>query len=96
MLSSVLIVSSYGRLLERIRTDKPRGNCRKAGIILSWIACAERTLKVHELLDAIALSSTHELTMRTKLIVQELDRCKPLIEVDRSGRVVFVHFTVKE
>ncbi|KAK5121671.1 hypothetical protein LTR85_004843 [Meristemomyces frigidus] len=88
---------AYGRLLQHIRADSPRGNLQKARAIFSWIACAARPLKVYELLDALAFCThPYVLSDHTKLAAQQLDRCKPLIEVDRYGCVCFVHASVKE
>ena len=65
--------------------------------MLSWIASANRPLKTYEVVDGIVLcKDPHLLNESTKLTSQELDRCRPLIEVNDFGKVSFVHFTVKE
>jgi hypothetical protein len=80
-----------------MRNDVPTGSLRKTYSILSWVACSKRPLRAVELLDGIALShEPYELSSVSKLSTAELGRCIPLIEVDHSGFVNFVHFSAKE
>jgi hypothetical protein len=65
--------------------------------MLSFIAFARWPLKTFEILDGVTLCTPpYRLDESTKLMEQELERCKPLIEVDDRGKVFFVHFTIKK
>ena len=65
--------------------------------MLAFVAFAQWPLKTFELLDAVAFCTPpYQLKESTKLMEQELERCKPLIEIDDRGRIFFVHFTVKK
>lgn len=87
----------YERLLEDLASDDPQGSLRRATALFSLIALADRPLKTYEAVDGIVLCEhPYQLNESTKLTPRELDRCKPLIEIDTSGNVSFVHFTVKE
>jgi hypothetical protein len=89
-------VYRYGRIIEELRQDDP-DRLKRATALLSWIACADRPLKTYEVLDGVVLcKDPYQLKESTKLTSQVLNRCKPLIEIDASGNVSFVHFTVKE
>lgn len=90
-------MTSYGRILQHISKDGGPGNAQKLMRILSWVALAQRPLRTHELLDAIAFSQEpYKLDLGSKLDSRVLDRCKPLIDVDSRGTVSFVHASAKE
>ncbi len=64
--------------------------------MFSLIAFARWPLKAFELLDAVVFfTPPYQLTENKKLMQQELERYKPLVEIDDRGRVFFVHFTIK-
>ena len=86
----------YGRILKILGGNNPRGQ-KRAAALLSWIALADRPLKTYEVLDGIVLcKEPFILNQSTKLASEELARYKPLIEIDASGNVSFVHFSVKQ
>jgi hypothetical protein len=61
------------------------------------MACSFRTLKPYELQDGIVFSPGNTvLNDATKLSIDILDLCKPLIERGLSNTIDFVHFSAKE
>jgi hypothetical protein len=65
--------------------------------ILEWMACSYRTLKIYEILDAIAFRPEYTAPdLRMKMRREVLDQCQPLIEYGHSNTVDFVHFSAKE
>jgi hypothetical protein len=82
--------------LERINNLKEHS--RRTSIrILKWMACSFRTLKPYELQDGIVFSPGNTvLNDATKLSIDILDLCKPLIERGLSNTIDFVHFSAKE
>lgn len=87
----------YDRILEGLAKDDPQGSLGRITALFSLIALADRPLKTYEAVDGIVLCKhPYKLDEFTKLTSGELDRCKPLIEIDTAHNVSFVHFTVKE
>jgi hypothetical protein len=65
--------------------------------ILEWLACSYQVLKTHEILDGVTIHGTNtELSPQTRLRIEVLDLCRPLIENGPNGTVDFVHFSAKE
>lgn len=65
--------------------------------ILGWMAGSRRTVKSYEILDGISLfPGCTELNAKTKMRIDVLDLCRPLIEDGPRSTVDFVHFSAKE
>ena len=65
--------------------------------MLQWIAFSFRPLKKFELQDGIVLHDGNTvLDESTKILVDILDLCKPIIEEGPANTVIFVHFSAKE
>jgi hypothetical protein len=92
-----LIVSSYGRILDRIQLTYSEYSRHKAVRILEWMACSYRPLKIHEVQDGILFEpGVVFLNEATKLKRSVLEVCKPIIEEGVGNTVSFVHFSAKE
>ena len=77
--------------------DLSQQNSEKAVRILEWIACSFRMMKIHEVQDGIVLHSVDSvLDENTKLNVNFLDICRPLIEEGPKKTIDFVHYSAKE
>jgi len=90
---------AYGFILSRFKTTAlvTRERVFK---ILYWVCVAYRPIKIHEVVDAIALRPTQTILNRktrsnnpTRDIVE---LCAPLLEISSSGVLSLVHFSAKE
>jgi len=91
------MISRYGRMLARLEgagvSIVVRTVARK---ILSWVACARRTLREEELLQILAIiPEASDFTKGWKDYRDMVRDCGPIIEVS-NGFIQFVHFSAKE
>lgn len=90
---------AYGLILNRIRSlDRVRKE--RAFKILFWVCIAYRPIKMHEVVDGIALRPGQtELNKKTRIQNTErdiLDICAPIIEISNGGILDLVHTSAKE
>jgi hypothetical protein len=95
-LELTILAFSYARILARIEQNlnsKERLMVRK---IMEWIGCANFSLTVEELLQALAITPGQEDFLKGRKAFRDiLKLCGPIIEIENNV-VQFVHFTAKE
>ncbi|KAF2789210.1 hypothetical protein K505DRAFT_313557 [Melanomma pulvis-pyrius CBS 109.77] len=87
----------YSRILDRITKETGQTKSEAIKTIFTWMVHGARYLKSFELLSAVSLhlgSSSYGYHAYEWEWV--LNKCKPLIEVTKSGTVNFTHCTVHE
>lgn len=90
---------AYGIILTRIGTSKLISRDR-AFKILYWVCAAYRPVKIHEVVDGIALHSGQTLldkkTRSNNPQRDVVELCAPLLEISSNGNLSLVHFSAKE
>jgi hypothetical protein len=65
--------------------------------ILGWLVYAKRPLKIHEVLNAVALTPESSTLSRWDMPDDSaIHRCKPLVELLPDGNLGIIHFTAEE
>lgn len=91
------IVSSYGRILQRINERLSPNERDLARRVLEWVLCCTRPLRLKELEQALATRVGERSTNKRRRLLRRLDElCGPILEIDVGEKVHFVHFTAKE
>jgi hypothetical protein len=88
---------SYQNLLLRLQKELPNEELKRAYRIFHWIAYVKRPLRKFELLSAIEFHPENTSIRRHALPCEEVFAiCKPFIQDNLDGTLIFVHFTVHE
>ena len=96
--NSANLLSRYDRILTRIRERAGGKGWRIVNNLFAWVLIARRPMKWSEIQTAISMdieNGTIDLTEKM-LRVGIRDLCGSLVQEKWSGRVEFVHYTVKE
>lgn len=83
--------------MERIASDAPGGAMEDISRLLSWLVCAKRPLKWHEIqaMNSTKLDEQCISLERYSFIKSPKDLCASLVEMREDGTLEFVHLTVK-
>jgi hypothetical protein len=90
---------AYGFILSRLKCE---GSISRERIfkILYWVCVAQRPVKIHEVVDAIALrfdrTKLNKITRSNNPKRDVMDLCAPLLEKSRSEILSLVHFSARE
>ncbi|KAF8535202.1 hypothetical protein BDD12DRAFT_753299 [Trichophaea hybrida] len=89
-------ISSYGRILSRIREKLQPNEQHQVRNIVAWLVSAKRPMKTLELLNALMIrEGDRNLEQKRRLYKDMVHLCGPFIE-EQAGAIVFVHFSAKE
>ncbi|KAI0098179.1 putative zinc finger protein [Nemania sp. FL0031] len=91
------INEAYHRIMERIAADAPEGTMEDVLRLLSWLVCAKRPLKWHEIqgMKSTNLDEQCVALERHGFIKSPKDLCASLVGTREDGTLEFVHLTVK-
>jgi hypothetical protein len=90
--------AAYNDIMDRIGKSRP-GDQEVAMKILSWLFRAQRTLRMNELLEALAVEPGDRVLERQYMFQSQdvIECCKSLVVHDEAtGLVRFAHYTVQE
>ena len=91
---------SYEKILDQIDTSSQSpARSRYARKILKWVACAERSIKWHELQAALGVEELRDGILdleRTRLRTSVKELCGALVELNEDETVEFVHSSARE
>ncbi|ORY19419.1 hypothetical protein BCR34DRAFT_128195 [Clohesyomyces aquaticus] len=86
----------YKRIRHRIFVESSPGEQGVAKTLLSWLLCAKRPLKWHEIQGAMCLDRETGLFDEERRLIRDVKHfCGSLIEVRKGGAIYFVHLTAK-
>ena len=90
-------ISSYERIMVRIRRQNPEALDSDILKLLGWLVCAKRPLRWREIqgMKAIDLEEQRVDFDRGSFLVGSKDLCESLVEDRLDGRVELVHSSVK-
>lgn len=90
---------AYGFILSRLKSTSSISR-ERVFKILYWVCMAYRPVKMHEVVDAIALrpdqTVLHKKTRSNNPTRDIVDLCAPLLETSSSGILSLVHFSARE
>jgi hypothetical protein len=83
--------------MQRIMDKPVRAQRKDALMILGWLVCAKRSLKMHELqtMKSIDLGSRTVKFELRKFRVDLKELCESLVDVREDGTIELVHMTAK-
>ncbi|KAF2815322.1 uncharacterized protein BDZ99DRAFT_516056 [Mytilinidion resinicola] len=86
----------YRRIRHRILDESSPPEQQVAKTLLSWLLCAKRPLKWHEIQGAMSLDLDDNSFDCERRLVRDIKHfCGSLVEVRRGGAICFVHLTAK-
>ncbi|KAF2492844.1 ankyrin [Lophium mytilinum] len=86
----------YHRIRHRIIEESSPSEQQVAKTLLSWLLCAKRPLKWHEIQGAMSLDLDGNSFDCERRLVRDIKHfCGSLVEVRRGGAICFVHLTAK-
>lgn len=86
----------YIRIRHRILEESSLAERSVAKTLLSWILCAKRPLKWHEIQGAMSLDLDLGLFDDQRRLIREIKHfCGSLVEVHNGGEICLVHLTAR-
>lgn len=86
----------YGRIKYRILDESSPPDRQVAKTLLSWLLCAKRPLKWHEVQGAMSLDLDDDSFDADRRLVRDIKHfCGSLVEVRQGGAIGFVHLTAR-
>ncbi|PVI01289.1 hypothetical protein DM02DRAFT_525316 [Periconia macrospinosa] len=87
----------YARIMKTIMRKSVRAEREEAMMVLGWLVCAKRSLKMHEIqtMKSINLERRVVEFERRRFRVEPKDLCESLVEVRDDGTVELVHMTAR-
>ncbi|KAK4196326.1 hypothetical protein QBC40DRAFT_351857 [Triangularia verruculosa] len=91
------INAAYSRIIFRIFDHASESEQRGSRMLLSWLVCAKRSMKWHEIQGAKSIDVATETVdfRRLRFRVDSKDLCGSLVEIRSDGTVELVHLTAK-
>ena len=92
-----MFVDRYSRILARIFDHVSESEQRGSRMLLSWLVCAKRSMKWHEIQGAKSMDLEAETVDFRKLRfrLDSKDLCGSLVEIRTDGTIELVHLTAK-
>jgi hypothetical protein len=83
--------------MQRIMDKPARAERDEALLLLGWLVCAKRSLKIHEVqtMNSIDLDNGAVEFERRHFRVDPKDLCESLVDVREDGTIELVHMTAK-
>ncbi|PVH75487.1 hypothetical protein DL98DRAFT_466362 [Cadophora sp. DSE1049] len=88
---------AYSRIMRTIRSTPVRAERDEAIMLLRWLVCAKRPLRLHEV-QTMKSINLHQRTIefdRRRFRVEPKDLCESLVDVRPDGSIELVHSTAK-
>lgn len=93
-------MSSYTRIMDRLKADLSDEQLEYTTLLLGWLVCSKRPMKWTEIQVALTIdlhseSISHELDMDLKLRDDVQELCGSLVQVLDGNRIELVHSTAE-
>lgn len=91
------LLPRYARIWQTIMSKQVRAERDEALMLIGWLVCAKRSLKMHEVqtMKSIDLNGRFVDFERRHFRVHPKDLCESLVDVRQDGTIELVHSTAR-